>query len=863
MPTQRLRDAAFPPVHEPLRVDVGFLGDLLGQVIRDQGGDTLFSAVETARHSAIHRRERDKPVAALAETLSGLDVAEATGLVQAFSIYFSLTNLAEQVHRIRRRRDYQLEGRPQPGSLEAVFASLADLDPARVREAMDRLNVVPVLTAHPTEATRRTLLKKEQRIARALVDRIEQPRRTPAEDRRIIERIRAEIGLIWQTAEQASIRPTVADEVEHVLFFLTEVVYRIVPPFREALDQAAANVLPTAGDGPGRPVVRFGSWVGGDMDGNPNVGADTLIATLTRQRGLILQRYRAEVRELFEHLSQTEGRTEVADAVLARCRDYETRFPETAREIPARYADMPYRVLLWMVWHRLGLTRAQDPQGYTGPEDLIGDLERIDASLTTHHGARAGRARVRRLLIRVRTFGFHLASLDLRQDARVHREVLGQLLGDAQFPERSAGERTGILEAALGAPPAVGEVADEETVRRTLDVYRAITTAHASFGEQAMGPFIISMAQGPDDVLAVLALARIAGLGQEGQVPLDVAPLFETVDDLESAHETLASMLANPPYREHLRARGDRQTVMLGYSDSAKISGVGASRWALYQAQERLLSVASEHGIDLELFHGRGGTIARGGSKPRAAILAGPPGATRHRLRSTEQGEIINGKFGLRGIAERTLEVTAGAVLEATLRDPERPPVPGPWRDAMGILARSSRAAWNALVHEDPRFIPYFRSATPVDVIERLAIGSRPASRRSGGAWRTCAPFPGSSPGPRAGTPCPAGTVWARDYVRPRPRMGWRCCGTWRGSGPSSGTSSPMRRWPWPRRISGSPRCTRGSRGKRSVPCSVKSGPASKRPGTSCWGSGKSRTCWTASPCCGRSFGCATPTWIP
>lgn len=734
MPHKSSRRPALAPVHEPLRADVGYLGDLLGGVLRDQEGDALFAAVEGARLAAIRRRERNEPLDPLREALSGLDVAGAASLVRSFSVYFSLTNLAEQVHRIRRRRDYQIEGAPQPGSLDAVFASFAAADRARVQDVLERLRIVPVLTSHPTEATRRTILKKEQRIARALVDRIEHTRRTPSEDRRITERIRNEIGLIWQTAEQASTRPTVADEVEHVLFFLTEVIYRIVPPFHETLEAAASRCL---GGGPEaslpRPVIRFGSWVGGDMDGNPNVGADTLHATLARQRQLILQRYRTEVRRLFEHLSQSEIRVAVSEEVVERGRSYRNRFPDPAKRIPARYEDMPYRTLLWMVWHRLGATAGGTAAGYRGPPELVEDLECIERSLTENRGAGAGRALVRRLLVRVRTFGFHLATLDLRQDAGLHRDVIGRLLGDPEFPHRSLRARTEALEAALAASVKTAGGDDHETVARTLKVFRAIGEAHDRYGEDALGPFIISMAQGPDDVLAVLLLARTAGLARAGvTVPLDVAPLFETVDDLEQGHRTLASMLAHPIYREHLRARGDRQTVMLGYSDSAKISGVGASRWALYRAQELLLHVAKEHGVHLEFFHGRGGTIARGGSKPRAAILAGPPGATRGRLRTTEQGEIINGKFGLRGIAERTLELTAGAVVEATVRGPERNPYPTPWREAMETVAGASRKAWNALVHEDPRFVPYFRSATPVDVIERLAIGSRPASRRSG-----------------------------------------------------------------------------------------------------------------------------------
>lgn len=735
------------PTHEPLRVDVGMLGRLLGDVLHDAGGDELLGAVEEARATAIARREEGGAFAPLRVLVAGMPPDDAAALVRAFSTYFSLTNLAEQVHRIRRRRDYQRDESPQPGSLAAVLRGFEPGDRNRVSEALDRLRVMPVFTAHPTEATRRTILKKEQRIARALVDRIQMPGRTPPEDRRIAQRIRTEIGLIWETAEQAGTRPAVADEVEHVLFFLSEIIYRVVPAFHDAVDDAARSVgIERDPHAPPRPMLAFGSWVGGDMDGNPNVGADTIRTTLARHRELILDEYRDEVRALFEHLSQ--GTTwggipaEVRDRADAALREH----PDAG--VPERYRDMPYRVLLWTIWHRLGATHTGAPGAYRDPDQLADDLTLIDRGLAAVPGPRggpglgAGRALVRRLRIRVATFGFHLATLDLRQDALLHRQVVGTLLGDAGFVDAAPEDRTARLDRALSASIPIrvgtgdggGNGADlDHAATRALEVFVAVGDAITRYGREAIGPYIISMAQGADDVLAVLVLARAGGLvADDGTVPLDVAPLFETVDDLEHAARTFRSMLTHPRYREHLRSRGDRQTVMLGYSDSAKISSLGASRWALYRAQEELLQIAAEHGVDLELFHGRGGTIARGGSRPRAAVLAGPPGATRGRLRTTEQGEIINGSYGLRGIAERTMELGAGAVLEAAVAGERAEPLPAPWRDAMSTVADTSRATWNALVHDDPRFIPYFRAATPVDVIERLAIGSRPASRREG-----------------------------------------------------------------------------------------------------------------------------------
>jgi len=388
-------------------------------------------------------------------------------------------------------------------------------------------------------------------------------------------------------------------------------------------------------------------------------------------------------------------------------------------------------VLLWLVWERLGATAEERSGGYPGPAAFAGDLELVASSLGLNRGHSAGLGLVRRLLERVRTFGFHLATLDVRQDALVHRQDVGAVLGVGGFENLAPEERARRLREALAAFPAAAVAGEGEP--GTLAVLRSVGEARRRFGAEAVGPHIISMAQGADDVLALLYLARRAGLvGPDGAVDLDVAPLFETVDDLERARGTLETMLRDPLYRSHLTSRGDEQVVMLGYSDSSKISGLAASRWALFRAQEGLVALADDAGIRLTLFHGRGGTVSRGGGKPRAAILAEPHGAIRGRLRVTEQGEIVHAKYGLRGIAERTLELVAGAVLEATaVADPARAPRRS-WRAVMGTVAAAARDAYDALVHRDPELIPYFRLATPIDVVERLRIGSRPPSRRGG-----------------------------------------------------------------------------------------------------------------------------------
>jgi phosphoenolpyruvate carboxylase len=720
-----------------LRHDVRYLGALLGDALREQGGDELFQVVEQSRLAARSRRDGDGTAERTLDVLlTGLEPQRAAEVAQAFSAYFSLVNMAERVHRIRRRREYLRSGTPQPGSLEDVLRRLAASGITRQQalSLVAEILVEPVYTAHPTEAIRRTILAKEQRVAMLLIDRLQHIDRTPPEEEALTGRLRDEITLMWQTAEHSGVKRTVADEVEHVLFYLIDVIYRIVPALDESMESAlqAAYGRDASADVVA-PFVRFGSWVGGDMDGNPNVGPETIQGTLERQRQLIIERYIAEVREIFGHLSQSRSRITVDPELEERCADYRQRMPEVAAEIPARYDDMPYRILLWFSWARLEATLAGGTHAYPTADAFRGDLELITDSLRRHKGEHAGLLRTIRLAQRAATFGFHLATLDVRQDALVHRVAVAATLDDPEFVDASADSRTEALRTALEGQP-VSRTPAHPDAAASLAVFRCIAEARKVYGSDAIGPYIISMAQGPDDALAVLYLAHSAGLvGGDGAVPLDVAPLFETVPDLEHAGETLAALLDDPIYRAHVTARGDRQIVMLGYSDSSKESGLAASRWALYRAESDLSEVADRAGVELTLFHGRGGTPSRGGSKPRAGILAQPPGVMHGRMRLTEQGEIIHAKYGLRGIALRTLELTTGAVLEASAPTVEANQPHPDFTDAMSTVARAGREFYRALVYEDADFIPYFRTATPIDIIERLEIGSRPASRRSGG----------------------------------------------------------------------------------------------------------------------------------
>ena len=736
-----LRDIDFPPKDEPLRQDVGLLGGLVGQVIRDQGGAELFERVEAARHAAIGRREgADGAAQALEEALCGLDPEEVAEVVRAFSTYFQVVNLAERVHRVRRGRDHmRREADPQAGSLADTVRRLVALgvEPARMHALFAASRVEPVFTAHPTEATRRSILEKQERIAQQLIARLDSGR-TPREERVSWARIREDVTAAWQTEEHPSTRPTVADEREHVLYYVSRVLYRVLPALHETLDEALAEV--EGGPADARPelpaLVRPGSWVGGDMDGNPNVDAVTLRETLRRHRALALEAYGREVADLARSLTQSASRVVWSVRISALIERYARLFPEVMATIPARYAGMGYRVLLTLMGARLAATRRDDEHGYGGPDGLLQDVRAIADSLRHYHGAHAGLFGVRRLERRVRAFGFHMATLDVRQDARALRDVVAELRGDPTWAERDATDRAERLRADLQADD-FAAVRAEHTARagaeaeRTLDVFRAMAEGRGRYGPDALGSYIISMARDVDDVLAVLWLAALAGLGPPDDLALDVTPLFETVPDLERSEEVLDRLFTDPVARPHLDHRGGRQLVMVGYSDSNKDGGIASARWALQQALERMARAADRHHVTLTVFHGRGGTVSRGGGSVERAVAAMPQSAIGGRLRLTEQGEVIDARYGLPPIALRELERMLGSIVLRAAQ-PADPPLPTAWRQVADTMADEARRAYRALVYDDPRFTEYFRAGTPIDVIERMAIGSRPASRRSG-----------------------------------------------------------------------------------------------------------------------------------
>jgi phosphoenolpyruvate carboxylase len=731
----RRQDIMFEGKDQALRDDVRTLGAMVGALIREQGGDELFEFVEHARQRSIRRREEnEKPGEELAKLVENLDPATALQVIRSFSTYFQMVNTAEKVHRIRRRREYLLDvGLYQPGGFEDTLVKLkaAGVDVDALQKLIDSLHVEPVFTAHPTEPTRRTMLRKEQQIVKHLVELLN-PTMTPQERQVALENIRLLITTGWQTDEHPSEQMTVADELEHVLFFVTDVLYRATPPFYEDIETAIDRIYGEEAQELHVPViVRFASWVGGDMDGNPNVNAKTIRATLARQRCLILDLYYNECASLSAKLSQSTGRISVSEELKAKIEEYHGVFPNAWHAVPARHRDMPYRLFLRLVQQRLQTTYDDDVFPYEHVSEFRADIQLIADSLADNKGRHAGLFAVRRLLRRIDTFGFHLVTLDIRQDAEVHRQVIGECLGEEEWETWPAEKRAARLVDAIrtreNLPGTISTVA-----RKTIAVFQAIAFCRRKYGSKAIGPFIISMTQGADDILSVLLLAQWGELHEKGgEVPMDIAPLLETVDDLHRGPEILNALLSVELYREHLDRRHNRQMVMIGYSDSNKDGGLASARWALQNAQVTLVNAVESHGVELTLFHGRGGTISRGGSKTHTAVLGAPPGTVNGYLRVTEQGEIINEKYGLRAIALRTLEQVTGSVALATAMPHHRGNDKPEWHDMMDVIASESRRAYRKLIYETAEFYEYFRLATPIDLIERMRIGSRPASRRS------------------------------------------------------------------------------------------------------------------------------------
>jgi phosphoenolpyruvate carboxylase len=732
---------------DPLSRQIHQLGDVLGQTIVEQEGQALFDLVEEIRGLAKAHRSGDEAAGGrLLRRLEDLPLPEARGVVKAFAAYFGLVNLAEDQERVRvlrrREREAQAAGAPMAETIPAALAELREqgVRAEEIQPLLDRLLVMPVFTAHPTEAKRRTILTKLARIADVL-NALDFRSPTPEEEQSALELLREEIVSLWQTEETRAYRPSVMDEVRNGLFYFETTLFDLAPAIVGGLEKGLGTQFP------GHrfavpPFLRFGSWIGGDRDGNPSVTVGTTEEALRAHKDMALRLLRRGFERLHGHLSSTEA-WGVDGALLESIRHDAELFPEEARRAEERYRRQPYRQKLLFVYRKLGATldanqrpwRADHrlrPGTYRDAGELLADLGLLRSSLRAHRGERLAAGRLGTLVRQAEIFGFHLVSLDLREHVSRHTSALAEVLGRyglaTDYAAMADDERVRLLTAELlgGRPLAPHRLDFSPETNETLELFRLVRRAHDRVGPAAVESYVVSMTRGAGDVLAVLLLAQDAGVAGR----LDVVPLFETVQDLHAAPATLERLLENPAYRRHLDARGRSQTIMVGYSDSNKDGGYLTANWELHLAQRALAAVCSRHGVALTLFHGRGGSLGRGGGPANRAILAQPPESVAGRLRLTEQGETVTHRYANRHLARRHLEQLVHAVLLASGRRPlQSPSRGGSWEQAMTELSPLAETAYRALVPGSPHLARYLRAATPLDEIERLNIGSRPARR--------------------------------------------------------------------------------------------------------------------------------------
>jgi phosphoenolpyruvate carboxylase len=724
---------------DALRTDIRRLGNQLGEALVRQQGSELLELVEKVRAlgKSARRGGSAEATTELDSLLSDLPTDQVIPLVRAFTTYFYLANVSEQVHRAD---ELAPDERYLRGTVDRIIA--AGLDQSLIEDILARFEVRPVFTAHPTEAARRSVLTKTNALAKLIETRIEtnNPDRIDAIDRRSSELI----DQIWQTDELRLERPSVVEEARSALYYLVALATEVLPQVSETI----ATQLERIGAPTTLTPLKFGSWVGGDRDGNPGVSPETTLETLALQHDRGLTHLIELIAQLSDELS-ISGRIAPISADLAKSlKTDRSHLPDIWNREKKRTADEPYRLKCSYIHARLINTRERirvssphrEGSDYAHPDGLIDDLDRIAESLNQSKGRLIAQGAVARVRRSVALFGFQMATLDVREHAAKHRTAVEELfetvgvelkaMGPAQRAQVVSGELAGVRPLS-GATTELSSEAE-----KTLEVFRSIRKAKKLYGQGVIESYIISMTETPVDVLETAVLAREAGLIDLGRGIADIGlvPLVETIEDLRGSGRLLDNLLHNTQYRRLVSLRGDTQEVMLGYSDSNKVGGIAASQWEIYKAQKVMRAVAENHGVRLRLFHGRGGTIGRGGGPTHAAVLAQPFGTVDGSIKITEQGEVISDKYGNPGIAARNLELMVASVLESSLlhrksRQPQE--TLDRWKEAMDCLSSEAYDAYRRLV-ENEALVPYFLASTPVEELAKMNIGSRP-SRRPGG----------------------------------------------------------------------------------------------------------------------------------
>ena len=740
-----------PPRKEdlPLHEDVRWLAGALGRVIRRLEGEEAFQIVEQLRVATRARRhgERGAPdLDRILHQIDGFTVEQCAVAARAFTLFFLLINTAEQTHRVRRRNAYL--GRamtdPQPASARWTMRQLRGLGVSAdsIERAMLDLKLRPVLTAHPTESTRRTLLGLQARVADGLLAR----ESASADQVRLIEQsLEGEVELLWLTSEVRQDRPSVLDEVSTALWYLETRLLQAGAYMHATLALAFEEEFARSADSFRLAVpLRFGTWVGGDRDGNPYVTPETTVATARRASHVILGRYQEALEDLTRRLSLSSAIAPPLPSLVKSIEADRRILPDVWKANQKRNADEPLRLKLSFMAARIDATRRlvasrdagrprKETAAYPNATAFENDLQLVRKSLLSAGAEQACRAVLDPLYASVRAHGFHGFMMDVRDHSEVNAAAVSELLGTDGL------EGAELLRSALTSSRsrAAGKRKLSAETQRVLDTFDAIKTVQDEAGEAAACTYIVSMTRSVDDLLRVLFLGREAGLVRlHGKVPMsriDVVPLFETLEDLENAPDIMRSLLDDPTYSRQLAARGRKQEVMIGYSDSGKDAGMIAASWGLYRAQELLSGLFDDAGVRLTLFHGRGGSVGRGGGSPvYRALAALPPDTTRGRIKITEQGEIVSQQFGLIPVAERTLEVTAAGVLLQEFSDWRKHvgvKEVEDFRDVMDRMSTRSRDVYHKLVYDDDALFQLFRMATPIDELANARFGSRPAYR--------------------------------------------------------------------------------------------------------------------------------------
>ena len=725
---------------------IRLLGDLLGETIVSQSGDAVFDLEEEIRTLSKSRRSGDASANAVLEskvTELVRDLPTTANIVKAFSTYFQLVNLAEEherVHILRERanRAY-LSDTPMDESIVRAVQTLKQegFDAEAVQEILQRLFITPVFTAHPTESRRRTIRQNLAHISSTL----EQLNSTDVLEREklpLIQQLKSLIVLLWESDDIRRRRLTVMDEVRSTgLYFFESTLFDVVPQIYEELERALQQVFPETIEVPS--LLKFGSWIGGDRDGNPLVTNDVTVDALQAQRDLALKRYAADVQDLYELLSVSVNRSNVNKELLEQLqKDLKLQEIETD-DVVYRFDDEPYRQRLVLIFRRIEASRIANPEstsagpqgiGYRSAEQLIDDLKVIQTSLLENNGPDLAYGQLSRLIRRVEVFGFHLATLDVRQHARHHRSSISEVLSaygiTANYSELPEVQKTSVLERELASDrPFTAQLQFSDTTNDVIASFRTICSAKKNFGDASMQTYIISMTESSNNVLEVLLLAKDAGLFGK----IDIVPLFETVDDLNAASEIMVSLFENPHYKRHLELRNRQQQIMIGYSDSNKDGGYLRANWMLFKAQKQLANACKESNVQLTLFHGRGGSLGRGGGPANRAILSQPHNSVNGRIRVTEQGEVISSRYSNRSIAKRHLQQLVNAVVCSAGKRPSYDSFDR-WSEIMDEVSDIAYRKYRELV-EHPRFVEYFHASTPVTLVDSLNLGSRPA-RRSG-----------------------------------------------------------------------------------------------------------------------------------